>query len=103
MSKSKILQGMYDRHYNNITNKPYEGTIESVRRVDNFPKPKINDSTLSVETILEMIDNKLSEYKSDYDLIGIDSDDLEVGAIGGYIQALESLKENILDLKNKGE
>lgn len=42
MSKSKALQDMYDRHYDKPKNQGgvYQGMIESVRRVDNFTKPK---------------------------------------------------------------
>lgn len=75
----------------------YQGLLESVRRVDNFPKPKTKSSRLSVDNILEMIDNKLSEYRQDYELLTEDSHDLEIGAIVGYIEALDSLKRNILN------
>lgn len=45
MNKSKMLQDMYDRHYKkpskpNTIEGVYDGLLESVRRVDNFPKPE---------------------------------------------------------------
>ena len=41
----------------------YDGLLESVRRVDNFPKPKIATNQLSVEDILTMIDSRLVGLK----------------------------------------
>ena len=88
MSKQSTIEGVYD------------GLLESVRRVDSFPKTNIFDSNLSVEDVINMIDKKLIEYNTAYNLLTLDSDDLEVGTIGGYIEALEILKKSIL---NNGE
>ena len=90
MSKPNTIEGVYC------------GLLESVRRVDNFPKPESVAKSLTVDGVIAMIDNKLVEYKVGYDLLDAGSDDLEVGAIEGSIEALESLKENILKVY-KGE
>ena len=81
----------------------YDGLLESVRRVDNFPKPKITVNQLSVEDIIAMIDSKLVDLiQQECDLSYYD-DEYKAGEIYGAMETLEFLKENILELKNKGE
>lgn len=81
----------------------YDGLLESVRRVDNFPKPKTKSSTLSVEDVITMIESKLDVLiQQECDLSYYD-DDYKAGEIYGAMESLEFLKENILELKNKGE
>lgn len=81
----------------------YEGLLESVRRVDNFSKPEINISKLSVEDVITIIDNKLVELiQQECDLSCYD-DDYKAGEVYGAMEVLEFLKENILELNPKGE
>lgn len=81
----------------------YDGLIESVRRVDNFSKPNIIISKLSVEDVIAMIDSKLVDLiKQESDLSCYD-DDYIAGEVYGAMEALEFLKEDILEFKIKGE
>ena len=100
MNKSKISLSQVP--YEGTIESVYDGLLESVRRVDNFPKPKIENSKESIDVVLELIDNKLSEYRQDYKSLTLDDGDLEVGYFCGYIDALEHLEKSILKVKNKG-
>lgn len=87
MNKPDTIEGVYD------------GLLESVRRVDNFPKPKSDTNKLSVEGVITMIDSKLDELKQrECDLTCYD-DDYKAGEVYGAMEALECLKENILEIK----
>lgn len=81
----------------------YDGLLESVRRVDNFPKPKSVVNKLSVEDIITIIDSRLVGLKQRECNLTHYDDDYKAGEVYGAMEALEFLKEDILEFKNKGE
>ena len=82
----------------------YCGLLESVRRVENFPKPENEDKKeLSVKGIVDMIDYNISELQVQANALTVYDDDIISGEIYGSLETLEGLRKNITDKINKGE
>lgn len=83
----------------------YDGLLESVRRVDNFPKPKSNGSVsnLNAKDVLKTIDDEVFQYVEKANKLTVLDDEIELAECYASAKSLEKLKDILLFKLNKGE
>ena len=83
----------------------YDGLLESVRRVDNFPKPdnKYNVKNISLELLLEIMDKEVSGYVEKAKKLTVLNDEIELAECYASADAIDNLREIVLLKLNKGE